>query len=160
MKFRSIIFSLAISLFGLSACDNQRVFEQNIDIEKGKWAKGDIKHFEFEITEPQQSYNIYYNIRNTVSFPFHNLFLTYTLEDDKGNKLSSKLQNMNIFDEKTGEPLGNGLGDIFDIQVLSIENYSFDRPGKYVFKVQQFMRRDTLPDILSIGVRVERFHEE
>lgn len=160
MQFRLIIFSSVISLLILGGCDSQRVFEQNIDIENRKWPKGDVKHFEFEITDAQQSYNIYYNIRNSVAYPFHNLFLTYSLKDATGNKLLSELQNMNIFDEKTGKPLGNGLGDIFDLQVLSVENYTFDQPGKYTFTIQQFMRRDTLPELLSIGIRVERFNDE
>lgn len=144
----------------LSGCDNQKVFEQNIDIENRKWPKDDIKRFEFEITDVGQSYNIYYNIRNSVAFPFHNLFLTCSLEDSSGNKLMSELQNMNVFDEKTGKPLGQGLGDIFDLQVLSVENYSFEKPGKYTFTVQQFMRRDTLPEILSIGIHIERLKDE
>ena len=136
------------------------VFEQNIDIENRKWPKDDIKRFYFEITDTSQPYNIYYNIRSSVAFPFHNLYLTYSLEDTNGNKLLSELQNMNIFDEKTGRPLGNGLGDIFDLQVLSVENYSFDQPGKYTFTIQQFMRRDTLPEILAIGIRVKRVDNE
>ena len=160
MELRLIIFSFAISVLILCGCDSQRVFEQNINIENRKWPKDDIKHFEFEITDIAQPYNIYYNIRNSVAFPFHNLFLTYSLEDSTGNKLISELQNMSLFDEKTGEPLGQGLGDIFDLQVLSVESYTFDQTGKYTFSVQQFMRRDTLPEILSIGIRVEQLQDE
>ena len=160
MEFRLVFITLFRSVLFLCGCDSQRIFEQNTDIENRQWPKDDIKQFEFEITDTDQSYDIYYNIRNSVAFPFHNLFLTYSLQDAAGNELQSALQNMNLFDEKTGKPLGNGMGDIFDLQVLSVENYSFDHPGKYTFTIQQFMRRDTLNEILSIGIRVERNNNE
>ena len=64
--------------------------------------------------------------------------------------------NYNLFDPKTGEPFGNGLGDVFDHQFLLLENYKFERPGPYNFKLQQYMRMDSLPEVLSAGIRVEK----
>jgi gliding motility-associated lipoprotein GldH len=79
----------------------------------------------------------------------------YTLEDSTGNVQSKALQNMDLFDPVTGKPLGEGLGDIFDHRILAISNHHFQQPGQYRFKIQQYMRQDSLPLILSIGLRVE-----
>ena len=58
-------------------------------------------------------------------------------------------------DEKTGKPMGDGLGDLFDHKIIALKNYRFSRAGKYTFKVRQYMRQDPLPAILSMGVSVE-----
>ncbi len=152
-KSTTILLLLVIAV--LTACDSQRVFEQNNDIESGNWKKEEIQKFEFEITDVDRSYNIFYNIRYTVAYPFHNIYLTYSLNDESGAVIASDLQNMDVFDQKTGEPIGSGLGDLFDLQILSLKNHQFKNPGKYSFSVQQFMRRDSLPEIFSVGIRVE-----
>lgn len=151
---RSLLICSLIFLAG-SCDDPQRVFEKNVDFKDKMWIVDDIPAFDFEITETAKTYNLYYNVRNSLSYPYHNLYVRYSLEDTLGNVISSKLQNMDLFDPKTGEPYGEGLGDIFDHRILAIEDQEFTDPGPYRFKVQQFMRQDTLPMILSVGLRVE-----
>ena len=116
--------------------------------------------FEFEIKNSEAEYNLYYNVRNSLSYPYHNLYIRHTLEDSLGNMLSSALQNMDLFDPVTGKPVGEGLGDIFDHQILAISDQKFPKNGWYRFKMQQFMRQDSLPLILSVGLRVEIKSEE
>ncbi len=141
----------------LSACsDPLRVYEKNIDFSRNLWLADSVAKFEFEITATNLSYNLYYNVRNSISYPYHNLYVLHTLEDSLGNALSSALQNMDLFDPITGAPLGDGLGDIFDHRILAIPNQRFPENGLYRFKIQQFMRQDSLPLILSIGLRVEK----
>lgn len=151
---RSLSFCLLVFLF-FSCSDPLRVYEKNVDFNNKIWVVDDIPVFEFEISEPRRTYNLYYNVRNSVSYPYHNLYVKYSLEDTLGNVISSKLQNMDLFDPVTGKPHGEGLGDIFDHRVLAVTAEEFKNPGTYRFKLQQFMRQDTLPMILSVGLRVE-----
>ena len=153
IKFYLLIISYPIIFF---ACDSNRLYEKNVDFEGNEWPANEIPDFTFEVKDVNRAYNIYYNVRNTISYPYQNLYVTYFLEDTLGNTLSSGLQNMLLFDRKTGEPFGSGLGDIFDHQVLSKGEYSFPEAGFYRFRIEQFMRTDTLPDILSVGVRIEK----
>ncbi len=150
---RNCCFFLIISIV-LSCNDEQRVFEKNIDFDEQSWVVSNIPAFEFEILETTRTYDLFYNVRNSISYPYHNLYVKYSLEDTLGNVISSKLQNMDLFDPVTGKPYGEGLGDIFDHRILALDKHQFDRPGVYRFKVQQYMRQDTLPMILSVGLRV------
>lgn len=134
--------------------DEQRVYEKNIDLHQKYWLVSYIPEFDFEISETSHPYDLFYNIRNSISYPYHNLYVKYSLEDTLGNVISSKLQNMDLFDPMTGKPYGEGLGDIFDHRILAIKDQRFDSPGIYRFKIQQYMRQDTLPMILSVGLRV------
>lgn len=138
------------------ACDGSRVYEDNQDLADRYWHKNDPVTFTFEITEPDQHYNLYTNIRNSSAYPYHNLYYQYSLTDTLGNQLLTKLQNIDLFDPKSGEPFGAGLGDLFDHQQLIVEDYVFPASGSYSVSFQQYMRTDSLPMILSIGLRVEK----
>jgi gliding motility-associated lipoprotein GldH len=62
-----------------------------------------------------------------------------------------------LFDAKSGEPKGkSGIGDLYDHRFLLLQNYQFPRPGKYKIILEQFMRMETLPGIVAVGVRVDK----
>lgn len=155
MKFPGFLLMAVLTVIFYS-CDENRIYETNHDLNEKEWNEDSVLSFSFKVTDIEKGYNFYYNIRNTRAFPFHNLYLKYSLEDSLGNVLSSDLHNINLFDPKTGKPFGDGLGDIFDHQIMSIENFNFDKPSTYYFKVQQYMRMKQLPEIMSVGLRVEK----
>jgi gliding motility-associated lipoprotein GldH len=70
--------------------------------------------------------------------------------------VEARLQELTLLDPKTGKPLGKGLGDIFDHQIVALPNYRFQKSGTYTIKLKQYMRQDPLPDVMSVGVRVEK----
>lgn len=149
--------SLLIAGILLSACDNTRVFEQISDLENRQWIVTEKPQFEFTINDINQRYNLYSDIRNSVSYPYSRFFFMYYLEDSAGVELKKELVNEYFFDAKTGKPYGrSGVGDLYDHRFLLLENYQFKNAGKYRVVFEQFMRMDTLPGILSVGLRVER----
>lgn len=154
-----LLFLLLV--FILSSCDSQRVFEQNKDLPDACWHKDSIEIFQFEINDPSLGYNLLVNLRNTSNFPFQNIYVQYQLEDSLENSLEEELMNFQLFHPQTGSPFGqSGIGDIFDHQFMILENYRFPARGKYSMKFAQMMRRDSVEDILSVGLRIEQFSEE
>lgn len=143
-----------ITLVMLAACSNERVFEENIDFNNRVWQADSLARFKFRINDSTQDYSIYLNIRNTADYPFHNIYLEYNLQDSSGNVLREELINRNLFDEKTGKPLGDGLGDIFSHQFPMVTGYEFPQAGLYQLNIQQYMRMDSLPGIVSLGAKV------
>ena len=134
----------------------QRLYETNTELPDKFWVADSVLAFDFEVTDSNIAYNLYINIRNTVSYPFENIYVTYYLKDSLQNELGTDLVNYDLFDPKTGQPYGDGLGDIFDHQFLLLKNHRFDLAGVYTFELQQYMRMDTLPEILAAGIRVEK----
>jgi gliding motility-associated lipoprotein GldH len=154
MRSLGIILSLA---FLFAACDNKRLYEKNTDLNNEQWLAKEKPSFDFTIDDVAAKYNLYCNIRNEVSYPKANLYFTYSITDSTGKSLQNKLVSQYLFDKKTGEPFGDsGLGDIYDHQFPIAMNYEFKSPGKYSVKFEQFMRMDTLPGILAVGLRVEK----
>lgn len=153
-KWLPMLALLLVAL--LSACDEDRVYEENVDFPNQRWVVDSIPTFEFEISDANQPYNIYWNVRNTVAYPYRNLYVTYYIEDTAGRQLTTNLHNMLLFEPKTGKPFGSGLGDIFSHQFMALPNFKFDQEGMYRVRLEQYMRTDTLPEVVSVGTRVER----
>jgi len=148
-----IVFSVSLSMV---ACGDKTVINEQSDIQEGLWHLDSLVSFQFEIEDTTSIYQVQYNVRYAVDYPYYNLFLKYYLEDSAGEMLSSELQELVLFDKKTGEPLGEGLGDLFDRGVQVFEDQKFPYAGVYNFKVKQFMRMEQLPGILSFGLKVQK----
>jgi len=156
---KNLPFLFLLIIFLVASCDSNRVFEKNTDIPNNLWIKEEKPHFEFEIPDTSIDYNIYYNIRNAVSYPFYNLYLTHYLKDSVGTLISTNLDELTLFNPKTGQPNGKGMGDIFDHRIPMLTKYKFDQPGKYTLEVEQFMRMDELPMIMAVGIRIEQSND-
>ena len=151
-----ILFVSVIICIVLSACDEARVYEQNVDFPEGSWMVGEKPEFEFTIDKPADRYTLYGNIRNSISYPYARIFFTYYLQDSTGAEIQKKLVTQYLFDAKSGKPFGNsGLGDIYDHRFDLLKDYQFKYRGRYKIRFEQLMRVDTLQGILAVGLRVE-----
>jgi gliding motility-associated lipoprotein GldH len=146
-----------VLLLGLMACNDPNVlFKDNADIEGAAWYVKNTPTFRFQVTDASQPYDIYYTLRNNLTYPYYNLYLTRYLTDERGKELESRLDELILMDPKTGKPRGKGLGDMYDNKVLMKRAYRFPKSGTYTFRLKQYMRQDPLPDIVSVGISVEK----
>lgn len=146
-----------IMLLAFASCDADRVYEKNFQFDSRTWYVDSIPAFEFHIPADSEKYNISMNIRNTLTYPFQNIYITYFLEDTTGQVLETDLVNYQLFDARSGEPYGEGgLGDIYDHRFSLLEDYHFTEAGAYRIRLQQYMRRDSLPEIIAVGIRVDQ----
>ncbi len=148
-----VLFILAV---GVWACDPGAVHKDLAKFDDYKWAADDIKKFEFEIKDNTEVYQLNYLLRNAINYPFYNIYLKTWLRDSTGQDLKSGMEEVILFDEKTGKPFGDGLGDLFDPRVTASQyrGLKFPYAGKYTFEMQQNMRPDPLVGILSIGFEI------
>ena len=142
--------------FVLISCDKNRIYEVNHDFDDGTWKITETPEFEFIIKDLGKRYTIFYNVRNSLDYPYARLFVNYSLRDSTGAELSKKMVSEFLFDQKTGQPFGSsGLGDVYDHRFPLLKEFEFKYQGKYKLTLEQFMRTDTLPGILAVGARVE-----
>jgi len=151
--FKASAFTLLVVL--LCACDDKRVFEDNRDLASKSWYVDSVLTFQFEVKEPEKPYNLLINIRNSENYPYYNLFQRYYLSDSSGQELKSQQTELILMDPKTGRPLGKGLGDIYSHQFELLGNFTFPKKGKYTIKLKQYMRENPLPEVYSVGFRLE-----
>ncbi len=147
---------LSVFAWSLSACDPQRVFEKNYDLKEAKWYADSTLNFRFEIADTAQRYHLYYNIRNSLAYPYYNLYVVYSIEDAEGQSIDEQMHNITLMHDKTGEPFGSGLGDIYEHQLIALPEYHFKKKGTYTVKLKHYMRQNPLPHLLTIGLRIEQ----
>lgn len=154
MKKQLFAWLVCLALFSLSACDKNRIYEENIDIDDYNWKIDDVKEFTFDITDTTKTYQIFFNVRNALGYQYYNLYMSQTLIGPDKNKLYSRLHEMYLMDPKTGEPLGSGAGDIFDHTFLAVKAQRFAKVGTYKIRLRQYMRKNPLPGIMAVGIKV------
>ena len=145
---------LFLSIFTLTSCDSDVIFDKNEKLPDNRWAANNIVELHPSITDTINPYNIYINVRNAGGYQFSNIFLFFTTMTPSGKTDRDTVEIM-LADE-TGKWLGDGLGDIWDNSVLFKKDFIFPEKGEYTFSLQQAMRFDPLPQIMDAGLRIER----
>lgn len=156
IKYSCILALCALTV--LCSCDSSRIYEENKDITDGIWNVKDTIFFEVDITDSAAPVNMYLNVRNAGMYQYENLFMFITTTFPNGKTHRDTVEC--ILADQNGW-LGDGLGDIFDNQILFRRAVTFPLNGKYIFSFEQAHRFgdepyiENLPFILDVGLRIE-----
>ena len=147
----TMLLGLVVSLI---SCDSNKVYEEYIEVENAIWQKENVASFKFEAKDTSQAHNLYINVRNTGDYAYSNLYLFVTLQGPNGSLLKDTIDCK--LADKSGKWLGNGIGDLWDLQMPYIGGFKFAQKGEYVFSLEQAMRVENgLDGITDVGLRVE-----
>lgn len=151
-------FFLAI-LFSIVSCDSNRLYENNLSIENDIWDINQIQVYEYNNINTTSSVNLLINVRHTSTYPFSNLWLFISTINPNGEQQKDTLEC--VLAQKNGKWLGDGLGDIWDIQ-CQFKTLKLNNNGLYRFEIEQAMRHgdlakiEQLPGIMEVGLRIEK----
>jgi gliding motility-associated lipoprotein GldH len=152
------IVVLIISIAFLS-CNQNIVFNDYTRIgETEGWARNIPIKFEVDITDTNQPYDIYVNVRQATGYPYSNLFLHLNTEYPDRKNYTDTLEC--LLANERGEWLGDGAGDLWDNKILFKKAVKFNALGKHIFTFKQGMRLDPLPLILDIGLTIEKSNSQ
>lgn len=147
---KSIIF--ASVFLSLMSCQdpNEQVLMNDVD---DLWRKNDIQRFDFEVKDAPNLKNLMIVVRNNNDYPYSNLRLIAKIAHDKKTIATDTLNY--ILAKPNGEWIGSGFGETKEIIFQYKLNYKFPQNGNYSIKLVQAMRRDTLPGIEDIGIKIQ-----
>src|SRR5690554_6029604 len=111
------LFTLTIVVFLLTSCTEDRYYEANHDFEDRTWDLEETAKFNFSVDSIDIPYQISINLRNSLSYPYRNLYIQYTLKDST-KTVTQKLLNLQLFDSKEGKPFGNAQSEIYSHQLV------------------------------------------
>lgn len=156
MKKRTVLLLVltAALLGGCSDLDKLRVYEKNVPVPEHKWDYGFKPQYEVEITDTSARYNIYVTLRHTDAYRFSNIWLLVSTRYPGEAPVTRRVE-LPLADA-AGRWLGSGMDDVFEHRVPIQQNARFDKAGVYRFTFEQNMRQNPLPDVMSVGLRIEK----
>lgn len=149
---------LAVTLLLFSACGRKIFYEKIVPIPNEVWNIDSILHFEFEITDSMQFYNIYFDIRNSIDFETQNFYIFLNSEFPNGDTGRDTLGF--IMSDPYGKWNGRGNGRVKDNQFLYKAKVRFPRTGTYKFSAVQGMREDDVRGITDFGMALYYFEKD
>ena len=147
------ILSLLL-LLALTACDPNRVFDDNQAINTAGWRYNETLNFAVPITDIAPKYNIYINIRHKGDYEYNNLYLIFRVENPDKTAQTNRL-NLHLAN-KQGKWFGTGLGDMYSTQILLKANQQYTQKGTYTYSLSQYMRINQLKNVVNAGIRIEK----
>lgn len=156
-QYSKIILPLVLLVL-LSSCLPSPYYQKEYAVPGNKWDYNKEPSFKFEITDTTAFYNLQFLIRHTEAYPYSNIWLMiYT--KGPGDTTYSKTRIEIPLAEPNGKWLGRGMGEIWE-QRMPISNQGdsvmLRKAGTWEIKFGHNMRINPLPDVLQVGLRIER----
>ncbi len=157
--FRSslILFFLTVSLF-VTGCLPSPYYQKEYSVPGNEWQNQFKPSFKFDISDTAAVYNLYFIVRHTEAYPFSNIWMwVYTKQPGDSTFQKSRIEVP--LAETSGKWLGRGMGEIWEQRMPITHNdnpMEFKKAGQYEIRFEQNMRINPLPDILQVGLRIER----
>lgn len=152
------IFIPVVSLLLLGGCLKSPYYQKEYSIHNNKWSYNNEPSFKFEITDTTAFYNLFFLIRHTEAYPYSNIWLMIQTKAP-GDTAFTKARIEVPLAEPSGKWLGRGMGEIWE-QRMPISNIGdsvmLRKKGTWEIKFGHNMRIDPLPDVLQVGLRIEK----
>jgi len=150
-----VIFICAISLAG---CIPSPYYQKQYAVPGNAWQYAFNPSFTFSISDTAALYNLSFLVRHTEAYPYSNIWLwVYIKQPGKDSFERSRIEIP--LAETSGKWMGRGMGELWEQSMPITTNSSammFGKPGVYEIKFEQNMRVNPLPEILQVGLRVEK----
>ena len=151
-----IINKISILLVAIlfSACNNNVVYDENKEVNQQAWKTIDKLYYEVDITDTIKDYKLAINIRNTIEYPYSNIFfyLNTILPNGKVTKCDT-IECYLAYPDGTWK--GKGSSKIRDNRFWIAKNIKFEQKGKYTFELRQATIDSTLKGICDVGLHLE-----
>lgn len=138
----------------LTSCSRGKIYERYVGIRGNNWSRFDVIEFQAEIKDISPEYDFYVEFRHMEQFPMSYITIDFTFYTPSGETRSS--EHRIDFRNAEGKLLGNGMGDLWDVEKLVRKGYKFTEPGICKFEISSTMSYADLPGIMQVGLVVRK----
>lgn len=149
---RNILLIISLALVALISCDSNSVYREFQETENLEWNKTDIKSFTYTNADDTSSFDVYFAFRYAQGYQFPNALVTITEKSPQGETtipMDFKVRN------EDGTYIGDGSGDIWDIEIPIHENVQLDK-GTYSYKIENSMPLDKVHMVMEVGIIIRK----
>lgn len=158
MKKSAPSYLLFLFVALISSCGPDTIYEKTYEISAGEWFYSDTLTYEVNIDDTLTIYNLYLDLEHSREYPFENMYVRIHTGFPSGERLSKQV-SLELANE-AGIWIGDCDSEICSVTIPIQMGAYFDQPGVYTFKLEQYMRRNPLPGVRSIGLRIEEAEEK
>ena len=96
-------------------------------------------------------------IRHTDAYAYNNIWINILTTFPGDTSVQKQRFNIPLGNDAKGW-LGSGMDDIFEHRYAITKNQpiKFPKSGNYKFVIENIMRDDPLPDVMNVGIRIEK----
>ncbi|MCK9325761.1 MAG: gliding motility lipoprotein GldH [Bacteroidales bacterium] len=153
MRSLNFIIILAAGLL-LAGCHQDVLYVENQPVPQGVWSQGHFLKFDVPVTDTQQLYTIYLQVRNDGRYEYSNLWLFITTSSPTGAVMQDTVEC--VLAAPDGRWLGRGSGGRFSLEIPYRYQVRFPYEGVYSFEIQHGMRTKELLHVADIGIRIQK----
>jgi len=148
-----IAYYPAIALFLIFSCNSDIVFNDFQPVPDKVWDRQSEFLFHFELNEAAIPYNISLQLRNSIFYPYQNLWILFDALDQTEVIVNDTIEF--LLADKSGKWTGNGV-TLFQNQFPLRTNYHFPDTGKYTIRIRHGMVAEQLHGIENVGLFIEK----
>lgn len=144
-----ILCSFVIILM-LTGCGRRTIYEKSEKFPDYSWNRFKYLYFNAEIEDTAGTYDILLTVRHITQYPYKNLDVNFTSYTPSGEERSMDYSFM--LKDADNKFLGDGMGDLWDIELPLREKTRFPEIGKYKFEIENKMTKFETPGIMEVGI--------
>ena len=151
MRYNNLLIFMLLFLL---SCSPGKIYEKHVKMDNLAWNRFNTVEFDVDIEDTAAEYDIYIAIRHHTDFPYRDIDV-YFYFTTPGGETRSRSINIPIKDSE-GNNLGDGLGELWDVQYLAWDGFTFEEPGTCQFEVSSAMSQTDLVGIIEVGLIVKK----
>ncbi len=150
---KNLLYFFVVTII-CTACNKINVFEKRVTIPNHKWDKSFIPKFTFDNTVSNKQNYLFAIVRHSNNYPYNNIYVKLTISNAKDSTITKEINIPLTKNNANKEWANKGMDDIYEIK-YPLAPFGGDA-GKYTFTLENIMRDNPLPEVLDIGLRLER----
>lgn len=152
-SFKLILFLCFFT--AMVSCQHKDViFEKRVTFKNNSWNRFNILKYDFQVSDTLTEYDIYLDVRHASFYPYENLLINFAImspsTEERVRSHDLKLR------DKTGNFLGEGTGDIWDISFPLMTRFVFIHSGTYHIGIENLMTKYETEGVMDVNLVVQR----
>ena len=149
------IVGILLSVVLFISCSQDSIYTNYFDFQNKEWNSDSSIVFNFN-SQDYTTLNFNLSLSYSNSYPFQNIYTSYSLLDSSKNIIKSEMIEYQLFDKKYGYPIGSGVFQDFVLDSIVIESITLNKNSEYTFLVKHSMREDKLYGISRLALDINR----
>lgn len=157
MKNIFLFISFITIFIFCTGCGGDYIFKKDLKIKNGKWYYENKLDFDFIIEDTLKKYDLFLDVHHAGNYGFQNLYVQFHTTYPSGEK---KTQTVSLeLASKSGIWNGECSGNECNVEIPLQVNASFNEPGKHIISIEQYMRKNPLPGIKEMVLKIAEKEE-